>query len=281
MITHGHHIPQIERHLDLRCWIALAASVMAELSTLLGKDDVKYYETASYLTDNDLLNKLHLDPDTEHYTDWGLHTDSVVLKHPPPLKPQRTAAQRGGVSHQQTEKQRYMLNPPDYKYVNSMFGYVSLFPLLLEQLDYDSPSLGKMLHDMRDPELLWSNYGLRSLSKNSPMYMKRNTDHDPPYWRGPIWININYLAVKALRHYGKMNGPHAETARKIYGELRDNLIKISLGNTSALVTSGSSMMIPRARVRDVIHLLAGVVLSFCLWPNSSKAIRSPCCEFLL
>ncbi|KAM8718824.1 hypothetical protein ACLKA7_001521 [Drosophila subpalustris] len=219
------HPTDRERHVDLRCWIALAASVMAELSTLLGKDDVKYYETASYLTDNELLNKLHLDPYSEHYTDWGLHTDSVLLKHPPPLTAQRPGAHRGGAPHQQPEKRRYTLTPPDYKFVDTMFGYVSLFPLLLEQLDHDSPSLGKLLVDMRDPELLWTNYGLRSLSKNSPMYMKRNTEHDPPYWRGPIWININYLAVKALRHYGKINGPHAETARKIYGELRDNLIK--------------------------------------------------------
>lgn len=217
------HPTDRERHLDLRCWIALAASVMAELSSMLGKDDVKYYETASYLSDNGLLNKLHLDPNSEHYTDWGLHSDSVVLKSP--LANKRITVQRGGApQQQQQEKQRFTLKTPDYKFVDSMFGYVSLFPLLLEQLDHDSPYLGKMLRDMRDPNMLWTNYGLRSLSKNSPLYMKRNTEHDPPYWRGPIWININYLAVKALRHYGKIKGPHAATARKIYDELRANLV---------------------------------------------------------
>ncbi|XP_059618514.1 mannosyl-oligosaccharide glucosidase isoform X2 [Phlebotomus argentipes] len=212
------HPSDRERHVDLRCWIAFAAKVMGDLARLVGRDDTKYLETYFYLSDNALLNEHHLSPYTETYTDWGLHTDSVVLKRPP-VKP---AAH--GKPPQQQEMVRVTNKAPELRYIDSTFGYVSLFPLLLEILTADSPYLGKMLKDMRDPNGMWSDYGLRSLSKMSPLYMKRNTEHDPPYWRGAVWMNINYLALKALHHYGSQPGPHSELARSVYVELRHNLV---------------------------------------------------------
>ena len=51
-----------------------------------------------------------------------------------------------------------------------------------------------------------------------------NTEHDAPYWRGPIWININFLTLKALRHYSNTQGPHQEAAGSAYQRLRSNLL---------------------------------------------------------
>jgi mannosyl-oligosaccharide glucosidase len=53
----------------------------------------------------------------------------------------------------------------------------------------------------------------------------RNTEHDAPYWRGPIWINLNYLTVRALEHYAKHPGPHQKRAADLAQRLRSNLIK--------------------------------------------------------
>ncbi|XP_036342550.1 mannosyl-oligosaccharide glucosidase GCS1-like, partial [Rhagoletis pomonella] len=213
------HPTSYERHVDLRCWIALAARVMSDLSDILGKDSIKYYETASFLADNKLLNEQHLSPFIETYTDWGLHTDAVVLKRPKVTKQNFMRNQQP-----QLEMVRVTLKQPERQFVDSTYGYVNLFPFLLHILDHDSEYLGRLLSNLRDPNVLWTNYGIRSLSKNSPLYMKRNTEHDPPYWRGPIWININYLAIRALHHYGTIEGPYAALAREIYAELRENVV---------------------------------------------------------
>lgn len=212
------HPTSSERHLDLRCWIAMASRVMYELSSLLGKDnDIKYYETFAYLSDNKRLNELHLSPYTDTYSDYGLHTDSVVLKRPKPSEEN---------PFEKPELVRITLNPPDLRFVDSSQGYISLFPFMLQILEPNSQHLGKILKDLRDPNLLWTDFGIRSLSKNSPLYLKYNTEHDPPYWRAQIWINMNYLILKALYSYGNDNErPYAQNAKLIYEELRQNLIK--------------------------------------------------------
>ena len=98
---------------------------------------------------------------------------------------------------------------PFLRYVNQL-GYVSLFPFLLHIVDPASPNLGTILKDLEDPAKLWTPHGLRSLSRSASLYGKRNTEHDPPYWRGPIWINLNFLAVRALHHYAfHAEGPHS------------------------------------------------------------------------
>ena len=76
-------------------------------------------------------------------------------------------------------------------------GYLSLFPFLLGLLPPDSPHLGAILDLLRDPEHLWSPYGLRSLSAAHPEFGQGEN-----YWKGPIWIQMNFLALKALYKVG-------------------------------------------------------------------------------
>lgn len=204
-----------ERHVDLRCWIALAAGVMSQIAEVLKKPSLKYSDTYDYLTDNDLLNQLHWSPRTQTFSDYGLHSDRVILKRPTP-SPR---------SQQSADMVRVVLEDPILRFVDSTFGYVSLFPFILQIIQPDSPQLEKILDDIVNPDLIWTKYGLRSLARSSPLYGKHNTEHDPPYWRGNIWININYLTARALHHYSKLEGPHQAKAKDIYDRLRQNLIK--------------------------------------------------------
>ncbi len=55
--------------------------------------------------------------------------------------------------------------------------------------------------------------------------MKKNTEHDPPYWRGPVWINANFLAVRALHYYATTPGPYAGQANAVYKKLRKAVVE--------------------------------------------------------
>ncbi|KAJ1773444.1 Processing alpha glucosidase I [Coemansia sp. RSA 1813] len=99
-------------------------------------------------------------------------------------------------------------------------GYISLFPVLLGLVPPDSAKLGHVLNIIEDPNELWTDYGIRSLSKSDQFYGKGED-----YWRGPIWINVNYLLLSSLhRNYIPVEGPYQEQARRIYTNLRQNLI---------------------------------------------------------
>lgn len=207
-----------ERHVDLMCWITLGAKVLAEIAMLLSRPSDKYAHTYKYLSNNQLLDRLHWSYKKNTYADFGFHTDKVRLQKPP------SPPSHHGPPIPQPH-QRIVLENPELQFVDSNFGYVSLFPFFLQILDTESPKLLTVLNDLKNTDYLWTDYGLRSLSKTSPLYMKKNTEHDPPYWRGPIWINMNYLALKALNYYGKVKGPYSDRAQTLYDSLRQNLIK--------------------------------------------------------
>lgn len=90
-----------------------------------------------------------------------------------------------------------------------------------------SPILLEQLQALQSSQDLWTPYGIRSLSAQSSLYQKHNTQHDAPYWRGAIWGNINYLTLRALESYAKdaQQGEAAgDLAGKMASELRVNIL---------------------------------------------------------
>ena len=155
---------ETEYHVDLRCWIAVASGVLTRMAQLMGNGEKKafYSKLHADLVNNKKLDELHWSSTVGGYCDFGTHC---------------------------SEKDRAHFSP---KLVDDVFGYVSIFPLLLRIIDPHSDKLGILLKNIANPQLCWTPFGLRSLGKSTTFYKKWNTPHDPPYWRGTIWININF-----------------------------------------------------------------------------------------
>jgi len=92
----------------------------------------------------------------------------------------------------------------DYRHLNGKLkynchdGYISLFPFMLGMIQLDSNQLIHAINQLSDPNGLWSDYGIRSLSKQHSQFRSGED-----YWRGHVWININFLIVQSLKHYGE------------------------------------------------------------------------------
>jgi alpha,alpha-trehalase len=80
-------------------------------------------------------------------------------------------------------------------------SYSNFVPLIADVLPRDD-ARRVIEHHPINPAEMRSEYGFRSLAKDDPDYNNRAIIDPYSNWRGPIWINANYLDWIALRHYG-------------------------------------------------------------------------------
>jgi len=80
-------------------------------------------------------------------------------------------------------------------------SYSNFVPLICDILPKDD-ARAMIRRYLLNPDHMLSHFGLRSLSKSDPDY--NNVSMIKPYsnWRGPVWINANYLYFIGLRRYG-------------------------------------------------------------------------------
>lgn len=97
-------------------------------------------------------------------------------------------------------------------------GYVSHLPFMLKLVaPEDTSKLKPLLSQLTNPAQLWSGGGIRSLSKDDPFF---GTDEN--YWRGPVWVQMNWLTLDALQFYAREavdSGVRAK-AKEAYSDLR-------------------------------------------------------------
>ncbi|RHY27385.1 hypothetical protein DYB25_004663, partial [Aphanomyces astaci] len=170
-------------------------AILAKVALAVG--DTVEARTFSELSQTylDTMNRLHWDPATSLYYDYGLHSDD-------------------GLFEDHLERLQFVRR----------VGYVSFFPLFLQILPLNSPKLAP-LGTLVANELL-SLHGLMSLSPRDLYFERPNAPGDAPYWRGPIWMNINYLALVSFQHYATHASDKSvrEQYQSLYDTLRDRVV---------------------------------------------------------
>lgn len=176
-----------ELNVDLLAWVGVMTRSMIQMAGVLGlEDDQKQYRAIlADVVDN--LEALHWSEEHKTYCDVSIDDDEENTK----------------VCHK---------------------GYVSLFPFITKMIpDTDTDKIGHMVDLISDPDELWSEYGVRSLSKSSGLYRSGEN-----YWRSPVWLNINYLVLDALKHYHAAAQPGSALGQSIaatYSALRINVVE--------------------------------------------------------
>ena len=178
-----------ELHLDALCWAGIMTRSMKQISNILGlEEDYKRFSTVEQnIIEN--LDVLHWNEAEKSYCDVTINDYTDEL--------------REFVCHK---------------------GYISLMPFALKLIPRDSPKLTHLIDLMSNPDELFSDFGILSLSKQDEYF-----DTDEVYWRGPVWINMNYLFLDSLVYYfqddiEKQDPETVNKARILYSELRKNLI---------------------------------------------------------
>ncbi|KAI3382507.1 hypothetical protein SNEBB_010943 [Seison nebaliae] len=206
------HVTEFDRHVDLHCWMILAMRIILNVDEKLKLNDEltkEIKEKYSSLNDWNNLNRLFWWNEKKRFADYGYHSTRCRLV--------RVRKDDNFVT------KRICQDKPKYQFVDAE-GYVSLFPFLFQLIPPDNQQLNFILDSLINPKIFWTSYGIRSLSTKAPLYQKRNTEHDPPYWRGAIWINFNYLILRSLNYYSNEKNC-IEREKNVYDQyLRTNYV---------------------------------------------------------
>ena len=145
-----------ELHVDLISWIGMMTRSLRRIAEALGEtEDAEEFSSYETAIERN-IDDLHWDNDAQTYCDATID---------------------------EFEESAHVCHK----------GYISIMPFLTGMVGSDSPRLKPILDLIQDPKELWTDYGIRSLSKKDEFH---GTGEN--YWKSPIWININYMVVKNL-----------------------------------------------------------------------------------
>ncbi|MBN1537381.1 MAG: hypothetical protein JW908_11660 [Anaerolineales bacterium] len=123
----------------------------------------------------------------------------------------------------------------------------NLYPLWTGQLPEEINN--RLISHLKDPEMFWGPYVLPTVARNDPHY-------DPDtMWRGPVWANINYFFIEAL----KINGENT-----LAKELRDRTLEMILSQKDIYEYYGAETGIPPAKAVNMFGWTSAVFIDLAI-----------------
>ncbi|KAL9655054.1 hypothetical protein ABK040_008837 [Willaertia magna] len=169
-----------ERHLDLFSWIYMMTDTMNKIHKIIYNTESK--ELVERMQNmKDNIKSLHWNSNIKWFSDYAGEPRKYLNETRPAYSPH--------------------------------VGYISLFPFFFG-LVQTSTELDRVLNFVIKEKLL-TLHGLNSLSMSDPLYGTKEN-----YWRGPIWININYLTLRSLYKCKD----ETKLCEQLYNTTRDRLV---------------------------------------------------------
>jgi glycogen debranching enzyme len=97
------------------------------------------------------------------------------------------------IDHFYDEKTGLFWSQKDHRRINVLTPF-SLYPLWTGRMPAHINE--RLIQRIRDPQMFWTKYPLPTVAPCDPKY------NPEQMWRGPVWININYIFVEALSRVG-------------------------------------------------------------------------------
>ncbi|MCO6453428.1 MAG: hypothetical protein J5I90_21785 [Caldilineales bacterium] len=134
----------------------------------------------------------------------------------------------------------------------------NLYPLWTGQLP---PSIqDRLLAHLTNPQAFWGEFVLPSVAYNDPHF-------DPEtMWRGPVWVNINYFFIEALRQIDQ---------HELADELRDKTLELVMSHASIHEYYNAINGQPPVKAADIFGWTAAVFIDLAIQASTNPPATSP------
>lgn len=123
----------------------------------------------------------------------------------------------------------------------------NLYPLWSGQLDEGKRK--RLIAHLTDPQEFWGEFVLPTVARNDPHY------NPEVMWRGPVWANINYFFVEALKQVGEL---------ALARQLREKTLDLILHSPSIYEFYNSETGEPPERAANIFGWTAAVFIDLAI-----------------